>query len=81
MHTCTNNYMYKCILVQMNTCTNIYMCKYILVQIYTCTNVSLYKYILAQTHPFTKVRFMNVKIHKSINVYELISTLDKCTKG
>ena len=57
------------------------MCKYILVQIYTCTNVSLYKYILAQTHPFTKVRFMSVKIHKSINVYELISTLDKCTKG
>ena len=55
------------------------MYKYILVQIYTCTNVSLYIYILPQIHPFTKVRFMNVKIHKCINVHEYMTTLDKCT--
>ena len=81
MHTCTNVYLYKCILVQMYTCTNAYLYKYILVQIYTCTNVSLNIYILAQIHPFTKVRFRNVKIHKCINVHECMTTLDKCTNG
>ena len=55
------------------------MYKYILVQIYTCTNVSLYIYILAQLHPFTKVRFMNLKIHKCINVHDVMTRLDKCT--
>ena len=63
MHICTNEYLYKSILVQIFKCTNTYLSKYILVQtqaciyIYTRTNTSIYK-------------CTNVKMHKCTNVFK-----------